>query len=146
MASKGVAATAKGVTASVKDAFAQAKAKTVGTTTDTTVTKSAPPKSAPPKVESVEDDYPKDGTGVIRLDPWLEPFQDALRTRYSKAQSWIKSLSETEGGLAEFSKVRTISLTRVLPSRLGDGKGGNGWLIDFGTGLREVRYHRCAEQ
>lgn len=24
---------------------------------------------------------PTDGTGLVVLDPWLEPFQDALRTR-----------------------------------------------------------------
>jgi len=101
MATKRVPAAAKGVTASVKDALVQAKAKTVGTNAGTTATK-----SAPPKTQSPPDDYPQDGTGVLRLDPWLEPFQDSLRSRYSKAQSWIKTINETEGGLAEFSKVR----------------------------------------
>ena len=57
--------------------------------------------SAQPKV------IPNDGTGVVGLDPWLEPFQDHLRERYSKAQSWIAKLKETEGGLDKFSKVRT---------------------------------------
>lgn len=99
MATKRVPAAAKGVTASVKDALVQAKAKTVGTIAGTTVTK-----SAPPKTQSPPDDYPRDGTGVLRLDPWLEPFQDSLRSRYSKTQSWIKTINETEGGLAEFSK------------------------------------------
>lgn len=44
------------------------------------------------------------GSGVIKLDPWLEPFKDALRSRYSHAQKWIKTLDETEGGLEKFSK------------------------------------------
>ncbi|KAM0805298.1 1,4-alpha-glucan-branching enzyme [Usnea florida] len=47
---------------------------------------------------------PADGTGVIKLDPWLEPFRDALRSRYSHAQQWIKTINETEGGLEKFSK------------------------------------------
>ncbi|KAL2133595.1 hypothetical protein VTI74DRAFT_2070 [Chaetomium olivicolor] len=51
-----------------------------------------------------EDDIPKDGTGVLRLDPWLEPFKDSLKRRYAKAQEWIKKINETEGGLDKFSK------------------------------------------
>ncbi|KAL6852231.1 hypothetical protein J3F83DRAFT_764845 [Trichoderma novae-zelandiae] len=41
---------------------------------------------------------------VIQLDPWLGPFSDPLRRRYSKAQDWIKRIDETEGGLEKFSK------------------------------------------
>lgn len=41
---------------------------------------------------------------MIKLDPWLEPFKDALRSRYSHAQKWIKTIDETEGGLDKFSK------------------------------------------
>ena len=51
------------------------------------------------------DDVPNDGTGVIKLDPWLSPFQDALKRRFSRAQEWIKTIDETEGGLDKFSKV-----------------------------------------
>ncbi|KAK1779396.1 hypothetical protein QBC45DRAFT_477772 [Copromyces sp. CBS 386.78] len=47
---------------------------------------------------------PKDGTGVLSIDPWLEPFQDALKRRYSKAQSWIDIINKTEGGLEKFSR------------------------------------------
>jgi len=50
-------------------------------------------------------DVPNDGTGVIKLDPWLSPFQDALKRRFSRAQEWIKTIDETEGGLDKFSKV-----------------------------------------
>lgn len=47
---------------------------------------------------------PQDGTGVIQLDPWLAPFSDALKRRYSKAQDWIKRINDTEGGFEKFSK------------------------------------------
>ncbi|KAI9876033.1 MAG: alpha-1,4-glucan branching enzyme [Pleopsidium flavum] len=47
---------------------------------------------------------PADGTGVVQLDPWLSPFKDALRSRYSHAQKWIKTINHTEGGLEKFSR------------------------------------------
>ena len=40
----------------------------------------------------------------MQLDPWLSPFRDALRSRYSRAQRWIKAIDDTEGGLDTFSK------------------------------------------
>lgn len=43
--------------------------------------------------------------GVVQLDPWLEPYKEALRTRFSYAQKWIKAIEESEGGLEKFSKV-----------------------------------------
>ncbi|KAK2766213.1 alpha-1,4-glucan branching enzyme [Arachnomyces sp. PD_36] len=45
-----------------------------------------------------------DGTGVVQLDPWLEPYKDALRNRFNSAQSWIKTINDTEGGLEKFSR------------------------------------------
>ncbi|KAJ9504339.1 alpha-1,4-glucan branching enzyme [Exophiala xenobiotica] len=45
-----------------------------------------------------------DGTGVVQLDPWLEPFTDALKHRFAKTQKWIKTIDETEGGLDKFSR------------------------------------------
>ncbi|KAK4100988.1 glycoside hydrolase family 13 protein [Parathielavia hyrcaniae] len=63
------------------------------------------------------DDIPKDGTGVLKLDPWLSPFQDTLKRRYSKAQEWITRIKDTEGGLDKFSKGTDIFGLRVL----GDG-------------------------
>ena len=38
------------------------------------------------------------------MDPWLEPFQEALKRRYNKAQQWIKNINESEGGLEKFSR------------------------------------------
>lgn len=52
--------------------------------------------------------------GVLQLDPWLEPFQDALKRRYAKAQDWIKSIDDNEGGLEKFSRVRVLP-TLLLP-------------------------------
>ena len=40
--------------------------------------------------------------GVIQIDPWLSPFKDALRTRYSMAQKWISDINSSEGGLDKF--------------------------------------------
>lgn len=48
---------------------------------------------------------PNQNEGVIKLDPWLTPFADALKRRYSKAQEWIKVINENEGGFEKFSKV-----------------------------------------
>ncbi|RMJ27439.1 branching enzyme [Aspergillus sp. HF37] len=47
---------------------------------------------------------PSDGTGIISLDPWLEPHRDAIRHRFGVAESWINTINETEGSLDEFSK------------------------------------------
>lgn len=44
-------------------------------------------------------------TGMVKLDPWLAPFSDALKRRYAKAQGWIKTINDTEGGLEKFSEV-----------------------------------------
>lgn len=38
------------------------------------------------------------------MDPWLEPFSGALRSRYAHAQRWIKTINDTEGGLEKFSR------------------------------------------
>ena len=43
--------------------------------------------------------------GVIKLDPWLEPFREALQNRFNFVEGWIKTINETEGGLERFSKV-----------------------------------------
>jgi len=47
---------------------------------------------------------PNDGTGIIQLDGYLEPFKGALQSRFAKAQNWIKTIDESEGGLEKFSR------------------------------------------
>lgn len=47
---------------------------------------------------------------MLQIDPWLEPFQNALKRRFSKAKEWMKTIDETEGGLDKFSKARVPRL------------------------------------
>jgi hypothetical protein len=76
--------------------------------------------SASTATTSAIEELPNDGTGkfttppkpaqltasgVIKLDPWLSPFKESLRHRYKKAQDWIATINETEGGLEKFSRV-----------------------------------------
>jgi len=62
---------------------------------------------APPA--SVENKkVPADGTGVLELDPWLEPYKEHLKSRYAKANEWIQKLNDTEGGLDKFSRVSEL--------------------------------------
>ena len=62
-------------------------------------------------------------SGVVQMDPWLSPFKDALRHRYSKAQQWIKTIEDTEGGLEKFSRVRaTTAFFYHMLTILGHGK------------------------
>jgi hypothetical protein len=42
------------------------------------------------------------------MDGYLEPFKGALQSRFAKAQKWIKTIDETEGGLENFSRVSSI--------------------------------------
>jgi 1,4-alpha-glucan branching enzyme len=44
-------------------------------------------------------------TGVIKLDPWLDPFKEAIKYRFNEAQKWMKKIDDTEGGLERFSRV-----------------------------------------
>lgn len=60
--------------------------------------------SLAPTANGAAADVPNDGTGVVKLDPWLAPFQDAFKRRYSKAQDWITKINDTEGGINKFSK------------------------------------------
>lgn len=50
-------------------------------------------------------DYSKatDGTRVISIDPWLEPFAPALRSRHALYKKWSDTIEKTEGGLDQFS-------------------------------------------
>ncbi|KAH8781827.1 alpha-glucan branching enzyme [Hyaloscypha finlandica] len=56
------------------------------------------------RVESQMMAQTSDVPGVVALDPWLAPFKESLKARYNKAQEWIKTINETEGGLEKFSR------------------------------------------
>jgi len=45
----------------------------------------------------------QDGTGVVKIDPWLEPWSEALRRRYSAFTAWVDTINKSEGGLATFA-------------------------------------------
>ncbi|ODO09900.1 1,4-alpha-glucan-branching enzyme [Cryptococcus amylolentus CBS 6273] len=47
---------------------------------------------------------PADGTGVVTLDPWLEPFSNSLKERYAAYQKQRSVIDKHEGGLAKFSE------------------------------------------
>lgn len=44
-----------------------------------------------------------DGTRIISLDPWLEPFADALKSRYALYRKWAGAIQDGEGGLEKFA-------------------------------------------
>lgn len=96
-----------------------------------TMAAASQPSSHSPVAPSAED-FPADGTGqllplrgllpprltgcpgVVKLDPWLEPFSDALRRRFSKAQEWIKTINEHEGGMDKFSNASPANSPREM--------------------------------
>jgi 1,4-alpha-glucan branching enzyme len=61
--------------------------------------------------EQTQQDTPRataikrqDGTGVCLTDPWLSPFVDALKYRYSYYQHWMEKIQQSAGGLDQFSR------------------------------------------
>jgi len=46
----------------------------------------------------------EDGTGVVKIDPWLEPFSPALKQRYQAYQKALAVIEQHEGGLAHFAE------------------------------------------
>jgi len=62
-------------------------------------------------VPSVED-----GTGVVQVDPWLEPFKPFLRHRYANYKQWVEDLEKHEGGLERFSRGYEKMGFQVLPN------------------------------
>ena len=51
--------------------------------------------------------------GIVQLDGYLEPFKGALQSRFAKAQKWIKTIDETEGGLEKFSRASISETWRL---------------------------------
>ncbi|KAF9906538.1 alpha-1,4-glucan branching enzyme, partial [Lobosporangium transversale] len=44
-----------------------------------------------------------DGTGVIQLDPWLEPYKESLKQRYAAYKKW-KDIIDQHGGYEKFTR------------------------------------------
>ncbi|KAG0029404.1 alpha-1,4-glucan branching enzyme [Podila clonocystis] len=61
----------------------------------------APATAPSPPLSPVEDE--QDGTGVVGLDPWLEPYKGGLIHRYSQFKSWKHKIA-LEGGYEKFSR------------------------------------------
>jgi 1,4-alpha-glucan branching enzyme len=59
--------------------------------------------STPTTAASTATSAAQDGTGVVKLDSWLEPYSGALRHRYAAYKRWVDTLNKTEGGLANFA-------------------------------------------
>ena len=38
------------------------------------------------------------GTGIIDLDPWLEPFKGAIQHRFSQYEGMKRQIEQSEGG------------------------------------------------
>jgi 1,4-alpha-glucan branching enzyme len=47
---------------------------------------------------------PHDGTGLIALDPWLEPHRDQLRDRYAHSRAMLAQYDATSGLLGQISQ------------------------------------------
>src|SRR5688500_9985698 len=45
-----------------------------------------------------------DGTALVQLDPWLEPYSDRLRDRYAYYKSVLAQIDETGGLLGPISQ------------------------------------------
>lgn len=44
-----------------------------------------------------------DGTGLILHDPWLGPYADSLRHRYSRYAKLLEAIEKAEGSLLDFA-------------------------------------------
>ncbi|KAL7421585.1 alpha-1,4-glucan branching enzyme [Cryptotrichosporon argae] len=55
-------------------------------------------------MSTAQTEMPTDGTGVLIVDPWLEPYSDGLRNRYSAYAKTLKVIDDHEGGLAHFAE------------------------------------------
>ncbi|KAK3179700.1 alpha-1,4-glucan branching enzyme [Lecanicillium sp. MT-2017a] len=51
-------------------------------------------------------------SGVIKQDPYLEPFRDVLRRRFAKTQEWVKTINDTEGGMEKYTKNYLVHISQ----------------------------------
>jgi 1,4-alpha-glucan branching enzyme len=47
---------------------------------------------------------PTDGTAIVKLDPWLEPFQGAIKHRFAQFNQLKEQIKQSEGGYEAFSR------------------------------------------
>lgn len=49
-------------------------------------------------------DMPTDGTAIVKLDPWLEPFQGSIKHRFAQYKQLKEQIVKSEGGYDKFSR------------------------------------------
>src|SRR5690242_1696373 len=79
-----------------------------------------------------------DGTGLVNLDPWLEPYSEHLRNRFKHYQHFRSILDAHGGPTGEMTKGhRYFGFNRGSA----DGKGpANGvWYREWAPGARSLR-------
>lgn len=75
-----------------------------------------------------------DGTGLIALDPWLEPYAEPLRRRYARYASKLSEILATEGSLSRFARGHEyFGLTRGTQ----DGRPGV-WYREWAPGATSL--------
>ncbi len=75
-----------------------------------------------------------DGTGLIALDPWLEPYAEALRHRYRRFRARLDEIVRTEGSLEAFSRgYRRFGFNRGRK----DGRPGV-WYREWAPGAEQL--------
>lgn len=47
---------------------------------------------------------PTDGTAIVKLDPWLEPFKGAIKHRFEGYAKLKEQIQKSEGGYERFSR------------------------------------------
>ncbi|CAG8726671.1 29437_t:CDS:10, partial [Racocetra persica] len=58
----------------------------------------------PPTAMSLSESTDTDGTGIIKIDPWLEPFTPVLKRRYATLKKWIQDINQHEKGFDQFTR------------------------------------------
>lgn len=53
---------------------------------------------------SISNTTPEDGTAIVKLDPYLEPYKGAIKHRYDRFAQIKQQIKESEGGYDKFSK------------------------------------------
>ena len=81
---------------------------------------------------SLEASTRQDGTGLIELDPWLEPHADALRHRYRHYEGMLARVVAAGGSLGAFSQRHT-----TLGFNRGEREGEPGvWYREWAPGAQ----------
>lgn len=73
---------------------------------------------------SITNTTPEDGTAIVKLDPYLEPFKGAIKYRYDRFEQIKQQINDSEGGYDAFSKAYER----------------RGFVVDGGNGVRYTEW------